>query len=93
MHAFFNNDSFQFAVENALGETYHRASDVGEVLATSTDGATIALRVLERLQTRQPTSTGGRRASGPDPHGAIGSLGQLVPKSTVQCWRSAFTPM
>jgi hypothetical protein len=34
MTAFFKNDSFQFAVENALGEGYHRATDVGEVLAT-----------------------------------------------------------
>ncbi len=39
----------------------------------SPDGATIALRVLEWLQTRQRNSTGGRRASGPDPRGAIGS--------------------
>jgi hypothetical protein len=34
MTAFFKNDSFQFAVENALGESYHQATDVGEVLAT-----------------------------------------------------------
>jgi hypothetical protein len=34
MTSFFKNDSFQFAVENALGETYSQASDVGEVLAT-----------------------------------------------------------
>ena len=34
MTAFFKNDSFQFAVENALGEGYHRGTDVGEVLAT-----------------------------------------------------------
>jgi hypothetical protein len=34
MTAFFKNDSFQFAVENALGEGYHQATDVGEVLAT-----------------------------------------------------------
>lgn len=34
VYAFYKNDGFQFAVENALGNAYHRASDVGEVLAT-----------------------------------------------------------
>ncbi|MFC5064855.1 alpha/beta hydrolase family protein [Actinomycetospora atypica] len=34
MHPFFKDDGFQFAVEGALGDAYHRASDVGEVLAT-----------------------------------------------------------
>ena len=34
MNAFFKNNEYQFAVENALGEAYYRASDVGEVLAT-----------------------------------------------------------
>jgi hypothetical protein len=34
MTAFFKNPGFQFATEIALGDAYHRATDVGEVLAT-----------------------------------------------------------
>ncbi|MGY1709819.1 alpha/beta hydrolase family protein [Geodermatophilus sp. SYSU D00758] len=34
MHAFFEDDDFQFAVENVLGSAYSRAADVGEVLTT-----------------------------------------------------------
>ena len=34
MNAFFKDSAFQFATENALGEAYHQATDVGEVLAT-----------------------------------------------------------
>ncbi|GAA1847939.1 alpha/beta fold hydrolase [Pseudonocardia ailaonensis] len=34
MTAFFKNDSFRFAVEIALGETYHQATDAGEILST-----------------------------------------------------------
>jgi hypothetical protein len=29
MTAFFKNDSFPFAVENALGEGYHQTTDTG----------------------------------------------------------------
>src|SRR4051794_41499208 len=34
MHPFFKDDDFQFATENVLGGVFHRAADVGEVLAT-----------------------------------------------------------
>ena len=34
VHAFFKDADLQFAVENVLGATYHRAADVGEVLST-----------------------------------------------------------
>ncbi|MEU7816157.1 prolyl oligopeptidase family serine peptidase [Pseudonocardia sp. NPDC049154] len=34
MHAFYKDADFQFAVENLLGDAFHRATDVGEVLAT-----------------------------------------------------------
>lgn len=34
MHAFYKDPEFQFAVENLLGDAFHRAADVGEVLAT-----------------------------------------------------------
>ncbi|NEK56513.1 prolyl oligopeptidase family serine peptidase [Geodermatophilus sabuli] len=34
MHAFFEDDDLQFAVENVLGSVFHRAADVGEVLTT-----------------------------------------------------------
>ena len=49
MPAFFKNDGFQFAVENALGEGYHRATDVGEVLATISriPNGDVAARVRE----------------------------------------------
>ena len=32
---FFSNDDFQYGLELALGAAYHRAADVGEVLATA----------------------------------------------------------
>jgi hypothetical protein len=44
MNAFFKNNGFQFAVENALSDAYYRASDVGEVLATIAHGALHARR-------------------------------------------------
>jgi hypothetical protein len=34
VHAFFEDDDFQFAVENVLGSTPHGGADVGEVLVT-----------------------------------------------------------
>jgi Prolyl oligopeptidase family len=34
MRPFFKDDDFQFATEGVLGGTFHRAADVGEVLAT-----------------------------------------------------------
>jgi alpha-beta hydrolase superfamily lysophospholipase len=34
MNAFFKDSAMQFATENALGEAYYQATDVGEVLAT-----------------------------------------------------------
>src|ERR1700684_2283193 len=34
MNAFFKDSAMQFATENALGEAYYHATDVGEVLAT-----------------------------------------------------------
>jgi hypothetical protein len=34
MNAFFKDNAMQFATENALGEAYYQATDVGEVLAT-----------------------------------------------------------
>jgi len=34
MRPFFKDDDFQFATEGILGGTFHRAADVGEVLAT-----------------------------------------------------------
>ncbi|GAA4696402.1 alpha/beta fold hydrolase [Pseudonocardia yuanmonensis] len=34
MHAFYKDPDFQFAVENLLGRTFHRAADSGEVLST-----------------------------------------------------------
>ena len=34
MRPFFKDDDFQFATENVLGGVFHRAADVGEVLAT-----------------------------------------------------------
>ena len=34
MRPFFTDHDFQFATENVLGGVFHRAADVGEVLAT-----------------------------------------------------------
>jgi hypothetical protein len=34
MTRFFKDDGFEFATELALGATYYRAADIGEVLAT-----------------------------------------------------------
>jgi hypothetical protein len=34
MHPFFKNADFQFAVESLLGDVYHHAADIGEVLVT-----------------------------------------------------------
>ena len=35
MTRFFKDDDFQFGIELALGATYHRAADIGEVLTTA----------------------------------------------------------
>lgn len=34
MHPFFKDHGFQFAVEGALGDAYHQATDIGEILST-----------------------------------------------------------
>ncbi len=45
MRPFFKDDSFNFLTEIALGATYHRVADVGEVLST-----------VERIRNGHPQS-------------------------------------
>ena len=60
MTAFFKNDSFPFAVENALGEGYHQTTDTGGPRRSRNRGVS---RVAIELGNGRPVTVGLRGLS------------------------------